>query len=376
MKLSQRLKTIEYDGYIEDVLQQLKKTKHIVIFGAGSRAQFLAKFLLRYHLKLDAFVVNQKYFKEGIGIRIKNQVLPVKCYEEEIESGKEITIVLGIAQSALDMRMFEKANISAVISMSIGTREDYLIGKDFYLSHAEELDNFYDLLADEFSRECMYIHYCGRLTGKDIPFIPNLSSDPQYVFDEFMTWRERECLVDCGAYTGDSIEEFMLKMPSETVKEFMAYALEPDKNNYKGLKEKYKNNPYVKCLCLGAYSKRDRLFFSNGEGELSAICDSGDTAINVDTIDHILGKEKATFIKMDVEGSELEALKGAKKQIASNTPRLAICVYHNKEDLYTIPQLIRSYYEGYRFYLRSHSLMPTELTLFCISKELTERNAR
>lgn len=367
MKLSERLRTVGYDGYIEKVLQKLGEAQHVVIFGAGDRARFLAEFLLSHHINLEAFVVNQKYFREGKSIKVRNYALPIKCYEQEVQNSIEkLTVVLGIAQSVVDMQMFEKDRISAVFSLSIGTREDYLISKDFYFSHAEELDVLYDLLADELSRECMYTHFCGRLTGKDIPFAPNPSSDPQYVFSEFMSWREKECYVDCGAYVGDSIEEFLLKIPSGKVKNFTAYALEPDEKNFTQLKEKYKENLNIKCFCVGAYSKKERLFFSNGEGELSSICESGDITIEVDTIDDILGDEKATFIKMDVEGSELEALKGAQKQIIMNIPRLAICVYHKKEDLYTIPQLIKSFYPKYQFYLRAHSSMPTELTLFCI----------
>lgn len=71
---------------------------------------------------------------------------------------------------------------------------------------------------------------------------------------------------------------------------------------------------------------------------------------------------------MDIEGSEIEALIGARKQIVNNTPRLAICVYHKKEDLYAIPQLIMEYNSNYKLYLRPHSMMPTELVLFAIPK--------
>lgn len=368
MNLSERLKNVKYDGYIERVIEKLRHAKLIVVFGAGERAIFLARFLLERGIEVDSFWINQIYYKDNETIKIGKKEKCVKCYEKEIIKKQNVTLVLGVSKSIVNMSIFDRSNIDEVISISIGTREDYIIQKEFYHAHVTELDMLYDMLADNYSRECLYTHLCGRLTGRDIPFESQQCSDSQYIFDEFMVWGEKECFVDCGAYIGDSIEEFMRKIPVENVKEFIVYALEPDKNNYKQLEEKYKDNPQIKCLCIGAYSGKERLSFLEKEGVLSAISYLGDTFVEVDSIDCILGEEKATFIKMDVEGSELEALKGAKNQIIKNTPRLAICVYHKKEDLFEIPKLIMQYNSNYKLYLRLHSKMPTELTLFCIPK--------
>ena len=79
-----------------------------------------------------------------------------------------------------------------------------------------------------------------------------------------------------------------------------------------------------------------------------------------------MGKEKATFIKMDIEGSELEALKGAKNQIMNYSPRLAICVYHKREDLITIPQYIKKLVPEYKLYLRAHFPYASELVIYGI----------
>lgn len=368
MKLSKRLENIEYDGYIEKVLMKLKRARHIVIFGAGDRARFLAEFLLKKGIEFEAFWINRQYFSEGLTVRFHNQDKPVRCYEEEINRRSEITIVLGIAQSIIDIHMFDREGILEIIPINVGVRDDYLMEHEFYASRANELDWLYDRLADDDSREYLYAHLYGRLTGRDILFQPSGWTDPQYIFDEFMRWNEKECYIDCGAYTGDSIEEFIEKMPPQ-MKKFTVYALEPDRNNYKMLQEKYGGTLQIKCLCLGAYSKKGTVLFENSNGEASAVSNVGNVMIEVDTIDHILKEEAATFIKMDIEGSELEALKGAEKQITENTPRLAVCVYHKKEDLCTIPQMIMGWNSRYKLFLRPHSSMPTELVLFCIPED-------
>lgn len=72
-------------------------------------------------------------------------------------------------------------------------------------------------------------------------------------------------------------------------------------------------------------------------------------------IDSVVGDDKVTFIKMDVEGSELQSLKGAQKTIRKNRPRLAISVYHRPEDLVEIAEYILELNPEYQFILRQYN---------------------
>lgn len=74
------------------------------------------------------------------------------------------------------------------------------------------------------------------------------------------------------------------------------------------------------------------------------------------------------MIKMDIEGSELKALKGAALTIKEHHPILAVCVYHKKEDLVTIPQYIKSLCPKYRLYLRNYSRYSQELVLYAVDR--------
>jgi hypothetical protein len=93
---------------------------------------------------------------------------------------------------------------------------------------------------------------------------------------------------------------------------------------------------------------------------------SGEIRIETDSVDHVCEGEKVTFIKMDIEGAELEALKGARNTICRHRPKLAICVYHRQEDLVTIPQYILSLHEDYRLYLRHYGDFCTETVLYAV----------
>ena len=79
-----------------------------------------------------------------------------------------------------------------------------------------------------------------------------------------------------------------------------------------------------------------------------------------------MGSRKVTFLKMDIEGSELAALRGAERIIREQRPKLAICVYHKPEDLWEIPSLLLSYHPDYKLYLRHYSINETETVLYAI----------
>lgn len=79
--------------------------------------------------------------------------------------------------------------------------------------------------------------------------------------------------------------------------------------------------------------------------------------------------ERVTFIKMDVEGVEMEALKGCQNHIKKDRPILAISLYHNVEDIYEIPLFINGIVEEYRFDIRHYTPYHGETVLYAIPKE-------
>lgn len=63
------------------------------------------------------------------------------------------------------------------------------------------------------------------------------------------------------------------------------------------------------------------------------------------------------FIKMDIEGSELDALKGAKNILIKKRPKLAICLYHKNQDMWEIPLYLKEIVPDYNFYCKkSHPI--------------------
>ena len=126
-----------------------------------------------------------------------------------------------------------------------------------------------------------------------------------------------------------------------------------------------KNFINVSTFNCGVWHEKTKLNFDATKDTSAAISDSGNVTIDAEKIDDLIGGESVNFIKMDIEGSELPALRGATETIQRNLPTLAICAYHKADDLITIPQFIKSLHDGYKFYLRKHTrIAETELVLY------------
>jgi len=186
--------------------------------------------------------------------------------------------------------------------------------------------------------------------------------DPDHYFSkDIIHLNNKEIFVDCGAYTGDTIEDLLSRCMPQKI-----YAFEPDHANFKILSKKFKSTPSIICIPKGAYEQKDELHFSGNCADSSKLCNEGETIIPVDSIDNMTAGDKVSFIKMDIEGAELDALKGAKKTIKKFHPKLAISAYHKFEDLLEIPQFIQVIDHSYKFYLRRHSYLVHELVLYAL----------
>lgn len=219
----------------------------------------------------------------------------------------------------------------------------------------------YDSLEDELSRK-VFLDYL-KLCFIAVPVCPSPIED-QY-FDPIMELSDKEVFVDCGAYTGDTAEAFMNRVDGK-YKHY--YAFEPDPDNYSKTEEFLKNKHDTTVIPSGLWSKETTLCFKEGYASCSKVEEEGEVTVKVCALDQYFARKEdiPTIVKMDIEGSELEALKGAEVLIRSHKPKLAICIYHKPEDMYEIPDYIRSIREDYRFYVRHYTDTFDELVLYAI----------
>ena len=186
----------------------------------------------------------------------------------------------------------------------------------------------------------------------------------QYFSPDFITYEDSEVFVDAGCYDlGSSIA---LKRYCPNIKK--VYAFEPDPGSYKQCIKQKEIYNYVEAeiFPFGTWSEKKTLHFNTRGDSGSHIAETGEEIL-VMPIDEVINpEEKVTFIKMDIEGAELQSLKGAKRIIQHDKPKLAICIYHKPEDMVEIPLYIKELVPEYKLYIRHHSSNVSDTVLYAV----------
>lgn len=178
---------------------------------------------------------------------------------------------------------------------------------------------------------------------------------------------DNQVFVDVGAYIGDTTLDY-IKIYNNYKKiycyEITNYTMAILKNNLSEYKNIVYKNKAVSCENSIMYLKNSLVNSSANQ-----VDNNGEIEIETVSLDNDI-LEKIDMIKMDIEGSEYNALIGAKNHIINDNPILLISVYHNNEDLWKLPKLIYEYNNNYNFYLRyyGNNIFPTEIVLFATPK--------
>jgi FkbM family methyltransferase len=175
--------------------------------------------------------------------------------------------------------------------------------------------------------------------------------------------------VDCGAFVGDTLSDVAaLEVGVDAV-----YAFEPDVSNF-GRLARY-GSEFAAATgarvalwpCAVAGASGVVRFHSEG-GETGHLASDGEGVVTAVALDDALPSVPVTDLKMDIEGAELDALRGAERTIRRTRPRLAICVYHRAEHLWEIPLFVRDLDLGYDFYLRSHGHYGFDVVMYAVPR--------
>ncbi len=295
----------------KEFLKELPDDKNIIFYGAGSFAKRLLPYL--YEINENTMFCDRDVQKQNTGFHGFKVISPEMLFRM-----KDKKVVICTTKYYQDTE-------NILIAHGVA-REDILDIREFFI--------------------------CG--TGDD------------YFYEDFLQYNEEEIFIDAGCCDlGTTIDFARLCTGLKKV-----YAFEPDLQNYKDcvrrIEEQKDNLPEIVMLPYGTWSEKTELHFEATADGCSHIGE-GDTIIRTAAIDDIIANtDKVTFIKMDVEGAELESLKGAERVIKKDRPKLAICIYHKPEDMITLPMYIKSLVPEYRFYLRSYSNSYNEIVLYAV----------
>ena len=183
-------------------------------------------------------------------------------------------------------------------------------------------------------------------------------------FPDWIVRREDEHYVDCGAADGDTVEEFLKRWPKYS----QITAFEPDHKNYDSFQGKHFDASRVRVINTAISDFNGQMVFTS-TGDYSAHLggDEAEAVVNVHRLDHVL--VHPTYMKFDIEGSEPEALWGAREILKKDRPVLAVCAYHEAEHLWTLPLLIHALQPDYKLFLRRYAEGAWELCWYAVPPE-------
>lgn len=238
---------------------------------------------------------------------------------------------------------------------------------DYYTRRWPKIQKAATLFREKKSNKLFWMNLTAHITRD---YTKCMLEDPiadQY-FPKDIAWKKHSYIVDCGAYIGDTAQQF-----TEQEGQLEHYiGFEPNQDNFKRLvsfcrlnSEKFKNITLFPC---GVSGRTQALAFRSGTGS-GHLDQFGDKMVYCAALDDVLQGHPVDLIKMDIEGAEIEAVRAAQKLISCNKPDLEICVYHNTNHLWDIPLLLNSWDLNYQFYLRSYNACTMETVLYATSTE-------
>jgi FkbM family methyltransferase len=205
-----------------------------------------------------------------------------------------------------------------------------------------------------------------RLLGDFAALNPPVTN-PTYFPTDLYRLTKCEVFVDCGAYDGDTIRSFLKQSQSAFARIF---AFEPDPASFARLEASVSELRHTGPVTLqqaAVGARTGRVSFCASADQSSYVSQgAGNLDVDCVTIDETLKDAQPSYIKMDIEGAELDALTGARRLIERHSPVLAVCSEHAQDHLWRIPLLIRSFNPGYRFFLRPHLSEVWDLVCYAI----------
>lgn len=344
----------------------------IAIYGAGAFGRLFYKSLSHVDYFVDDFTTLNSYNGTPfikLNKLAKNSIIYISILQQSKEIEKKLH-QLGFT----NIINFTNAikTIPNILQAIAKTNYLWLVnGKDKMID-IKQLRKFDTLLCDKKSKAILNDIINLRKTLNPKYYID--PSDIEYFPSDIPILRSLEKInfIDCGAYTGDTIEQLI----KQTQNVNYTLSFEPDNKNFIALQNQLEilkqKHSMINFLSYpaGVYSKNGVLYFANNGIDSSASFDDTSTLkVPVVTLDSVILHSSPNFIKMDIEGAEKEAIIGASQTIQKYKPNLAICLYHKPEDLWELPLLINSIEPSYNMYLRVHEDLCLSTILYCITKE-------
>lgn len=362
------------------------QNNEVIIYGGGNSGVVMYERLIKAGIHITAFIDNggSIYGKEYCGVPIFNNQEMLTHLEEDKKYVCLITILDILDYWNIKSEIEKQLNVYSnfkvyyftqfrafdkIFGINKKPELSAYVGEDvgILLKNKDKIMHVYNLLADIESKK-IYMELLNYYIGTDFVSFTVLPFIQHYFAYDLYKKIEDEVFIDCGAYNGDTLDVFR-KNQKDLYKKYIA--IEADERNYKKLLNKIENQDIINVEVLQrciASKKKIINFTNNGttySKEENGI--NGKQMITV-TLDELCYQYKPTFIKINIEGADVEAIIGAEKIIKEYTPVIAAQGHHRVEHLWEIVNKIEEFKQGdYKFFLRNYKGI-IEFTFYAIPK--------
>ncbi len=330
------------------------KNKPIVLYGMGNGAQKIIDTLKTYGLSPVGVFASDDF------VRYQNfSGFTVKKYSELVKEFPDMIVLVsfGTQRDEVLDNIKKIAKTSEVLVPDVPVYGDGLFTVEYAREHKKELEQVYNLLADEQSKTCFENCVRYRISGKP-EYLYECETPISEAYENILKLTSSEVFYDLGAYTGDTLTQFL----EHTGGAKEIHAFEPDRKNFKKLEKNFGDTADVYLHNCAVSNECGEISFAQNGGRNSYIDKNGEKTPSV-SLD-LLDITPPTFINFDVEGQELEAIEGAKNIIKVHKPKMLISAYHKTDDYTEIVKKVLSIRDDYKVYMRHYKYLPAWDTAF------------
>lgn len=242
--------------------------------------------------------------------------------------------------------------------------KDMLPRRIEFLTHIEDYDNLYHLMADNLSKKTFIcLIASGIFMRYEFYELAKQGADTDYYPTDIFPNFNNEVIADCGGYIGDTADFFIGKYGLNNIQGYYLY--EPDAKNALVAEKKYGADKKFHILNAAVSDNESIQTFDARGGASGTLSENGKITVNAVTLDRTIAS-KVSLIKMDIEGAEASALKGSVRHLKEDKPKLAICAYHKPDDLRVLIGEILESNPSYKIYLRHYSPKHKETVIYAV----------
>jgi FkbM family methyltransferase len=357
---------------IDKIKKEINSSKYVCVFGIGAISYPIISSIKNFtDIKIDFLSDNDQ---TKWGQTFHNDL---KCVSPaELEQYKNDIAILITTQhyKKIYAQLLEKG-FKKIFAVT-----EYRLLNDGYFKNKQNLQKIkknvlkvMDILEDERSKEIMFTLIRNWFDfNVDEAGYEEIFTNDQYYPTGIIQLSDKESFVDVGAYNGDTVFDFIKRTNN---KFDSIFAFELDKKNFNEMElsvDKLQRNSQqkIRLYNLGLLDEEKNVYYETGGSGMqstfinviNAASDCGKTV----RLSDVIKNEKVTFIKMDIEGSEPQALLGAEEIIKKQKPKLAICVYHKPEHLWEIALYLKKIVPEYKIYIRHHTPLEYETVCYAV----------